>query len=259
MPATRKPARTRPLSIVRPDLLADRLAKATAFTGDRLAIALCAAATGVLTLGAPDGFSPAFLSTMAALPDTKLRETLAQFWSLTEEDSPFLRGHLGPLTTWMNTKNDGHLAAFRRSLDVLSAIDLAGTATAADGEILGPLYTFLRSKSDIRQLGAFFTPMSVSRVIAAMTWTEPVDGPARNILEPACGAGGMAIALAKVIRERGDDPARHHWVLNDLDRMAVALAGVNAVIHGLGPGVRLCSGNGLLLGSGQPGDPLLAA
>jgi type I restriction enzyme M protein len=72
------------------------------------------------------------------------------------------------------------------------------------------------------------------------------------ICEPAAGSGGMLVATARDMRSRGLDPTTCSWLINDLDPVAVALAGVNAVVHGFGQNVQLRCGNGLTLGTDLP-------
>lgn len=120
-------------------------------------------------------------------------------------------------------------------MEILLEQDPAAWPGAADRDLLGEIYTFARSPGTRRALGAFFTPMPVNALVAGLV---PVDEAAR-VLEPSCGSGGMVIAAAREMRRRGLDPRRVVWELGDIDPVAVALAGVNAVVHDLGPNVRL--------------------
>jgi len=130
---------------------------------------------------------------------------------------------------------------------VLSGLDLIATVhqPGVDGELLGPLDSALRSRSSVQATGAFFTPMHIGMLAATMT--PPAEG--ASVVDPACGAGGLAVAAARMMRTRRLDPATCRWLLNDVDPIAVALAAVNSVVHGLGPSVVLRCGDGLLLGT----------
>lgn len=95
-------------------------------------------------------------------------------------------------------------------------------------------------------MGQFFTPMEVSRLLAQMTTGDETDALIATegyvkMGEPAVGAGGMVLALAEVLAERGYDPSTTLLVqARDLSPVAyemcyiqLASAGIPAlVIHG---------------------------
>jgi hypothetical protein len=92
------------------------------------------------------------------------------------------------------------------------------------GDHLGELYMSLDLGSD--RLGQFFTPFDVSRVIAKMTigdYSAKLAGqPFITVAEPACGSGGMVIALADALREIGVNYQQTvHVTAQDLDQTAV--------------------------------------
>lgn len=111
-------------------------------------------------------------------------------------------------------------------------------------DFLGPVYMDI---GGAQELGQFFTPHEVSKLIASIQLgdlDEVVAGSERGYFtasEPAAGMGGMVLAVAEIMRERGFDPARHcHWHMIDVEWKAMAgcyiqtsLAGVSGVvIHG---------------------------
>ncbi len=93
--------------------------------------------------------------------------------------------------------------------------------------------------------GQFFTPYAVSGLMARLTMGDPAHELERRgfvtVNEPACGAGGMLIAFADTLRERGLNHSQSmHAVAVDIDPTAVhmtyiqlSLIGVPAiVVHG---------------------------
>lgn len=94
-------------------------------------------------------------------------------------------------------------------------------------------------------LGQFFTPYEVCRLMSAITGdsvTEllaSADKPYFTACEPAAGSGAMILALADVVREAGYDPATTMFVqATDLSDVAyrmcflsLAAAGIPAVVH----------------------------
>ena len=106
---------------------------------------------------------------------------------------------------------------------------LGSLIAALDSEprdVLGPLYMELEIAN--KDAGQFFTPPELSEMMARMTFApelERLDSqPFLTAGEPACGAGGMILALVKVMTQAGHDPARRLWVQAiDVDRMAALM------------------------------------
>lgn len=126
--------------------------------------------------------------------------------------------------------------------EMLAALVIGLEAEPID--FIGPIFGEFSSSS---QLGQFFTPHHLSKMMALMIIEEP-DRMLREsgrgfitLQEPACGVGGMALAACAVLREKGFDLARQvHWTLIDVDHQAhcaayiqMNLCGVSAdVFHG---------------------------
>jgi hypothetical protein len=115
---------------------------------------------------------------------------------------------------------------------------------AAPVDFIGPIFGEVAASS---QLGQFFTPWHLSRVIAELIIEDPrqmLQKSGRKFLllqEPACGVGGMTLAACEVLREKGFDLARQvHWSMVDIDYQAhcaayiqINLCGISAsVFHG---------------------------
>lgn len=126
--------------------------------------------------------------------------------------------------------------------EMMSALVLAMEAEPID--FVGPIFGEFAGSAE---LGQFFTPWHVSRLMAEMIIEDPqkmLADSSRGFItlsEPACGVGGMALAACAVLRERGFDLARQvHWTMVDIDYAAqcaayvqMNLCGVSAaVFHG---------------------------
>lgn len=93
-------------------------------------------------------------------------------------------------------------------------------------DILGPLYMELEIAN--KDAGQFFTPPELSELMANLTFGSELikleTQPFITAGEPACGAGGMILALVKVMIAKGHNPAQHLWVqCIDVDRMAALM------------------------------------
>jgi type I restriction-modification system DNA methylase subunit len=92
-------------------------------------------------------------------------------------------------------------------------------------DVLGQLFMSLDLGSD--HTGQFFTPPEISEFMAKVTYGDELrtmDKPFITLCEPACGAGGMVLAFAKVMMDAGVDPNRRLWVqAQDIDRLAALM------------------------------------
>ena len=104
-------------------------------------------------------------------------------------------------------------------------------------DVLGKIY--MDAGCGNKNTGQFFTPFHLSEAISSCTLPKDVspEKPA-VIYEPSCGGGGMIIAVAKAIQEKGTNYHRAmKTVAQDLDGKAVymtyvqlSLLGINAVV-----------------------------
>lgn len=97
-------------------------------------------------------------------------------------------------------------------------------------DVLGDLYMELDLGND--RAGQFFTPNSISQFMARLNGVEPPPG--QNfvrVCEPACGAGGMVLAIAQALIESGKNPARAMWAqCQDIDRVAALMCYVQLTL-----------------------------
>jgi type I restriction-modification system DNA methylase subunit len=97
-------------------------------------------------------------------------------------------------------------------------------------DVLGDLYMELDLGND--RAGQFFTPNAISQFMARLNGVEPPAG--QNfvrVCEPACGAGGMVLAIAQALIESGKNPARAMWAqCQDIDRVAALMCYVQLTL-----------------------------
>lgn len=107
-------------------------------------------------------------------------------------------------------------------------------------DFLGEIY--MMSDCGSKATGQFFTPYHLSYLIASLGYGDRIeeltDGEMIEVSEPATGGGGMMIAIAQVMEEKGKDYRKQlHVVAQDLDWNGVymtyiqlSLLGVKAIV-----------------------------
>lgn len=128
-----------------------------------------------------------------------------------------------------------------RFAELLSLVTVELERRPAD--ILGDLYMTLGLGN--ARTGQFFTPFSVSTLLAQMTVGDAIaqldERPFITLSEPAVGSGGMVIAVADALRDQSINYQRQlHVTAQDIDITAVHMAYVQlsllyipaVVIHG---------------------------
>lgn len=113
-------------------------------------------------------------------------------------------------------------------------------------DILGITYLEWASKGDKQARGEFYTPPCIAEMMARLTFDAPAiieSGKPVRIVEPACGAGTMILAAAKLF-------APDHWHLPrftaiDLNPVACDMAFINTTLWSI-PAEIVC-GNALAL------------
>ncbi|KPI15632.1 N-6 DNA methylase [Actinobacteria bacterium OK074] len=189
---------------------------------------------------------------LLALDATQLPQLLREIWGVQWMVRPDLIEMARPLHSWIEEDPDEYQlravqaaihTAVRKGLLDLTARDDPFYRSQAD--VLSPLLTGLRHKSDKKWRGEYHTPTSVTDLMARVL----VDGnhcePGMSIREPAIGSGGMFRSVAQQLRELGLNPHDFYWYGNDLDPVAAACAAVNAIVWDLGPKVAIWCGDTL--------------
>lgn len=100
------------------------------------------------------------------------------------------------------------------------------------GDVFGRIYEyFLTQFADQKAHdgGEFFTPISIVSLIAHVL--DPERG---NVLDPACGSGGMFVQSARIVEEHGQSPSER-LTFRGLEKNAttIRLAKMNLAVHGL--------------------------
>lgn len=102
-------------------------------------------------------------------------------------------------------------------------------------DFLGSVFMDLELGSD--RMGQFFTPFEVSKMMAMIVHGDTISAlskkPFITMQEPACGAGGMVIALAQTMYEKGFNPQKQLWAsCIDVDPVAAMMAYVQlSLLH----------------------------
>ncbi|MEU7640977.1 N-6 DNA methylase [Streptomyces sp. NPDC039016] len=105
----------------------------------------------------------------------------------------------------------------------------------AESDVLSPLLTGLRHKSDKKWRGEYHTPACVSDLMANMTLDKDFVQPGMSFHEPAIGSGGMFRSTAQRLRDLGHSTHDFHWYGNEIDSLSAGCAAINAIIWDLGP------------------------
>lgn len=100
-------------------------------------------------------------------------------------------------------------------------------------DVLGEIY--MEAGCGSRATGQFFTPFHVSRMCAELTIPHDVDENNRYVMnEPSTGGGGMIIAAARVLKDRGLNYQRCMKVTaQDMDWKAVYMTYVQVSLLGI--------------------------
>lgn len=128
-------------------------------------------------------------------------------------------------------------------------MDLTGADDAdwrSQSDVLSPLLTGLRHKSDKKWRGEYHTPAGVSDLMARALVDADNAKPGMSFMEPCIGSGGMFRSTAQRLRELQLNPHDFRWLGIDIDPLSAACAAVNAIVWDLGPATVIGCGNSLL-------------
>ena len=100
-------------------------------------------------------------------------------------------------------------------------------------DYLGKMY--MMSNTSSSQAGQFFTPFNVSRLTAELSLIEHnLNDPVITLNEPSCGSGGLVIAAAKELWDRGINYSERLFVeCGDIDRRCVHMAYIQLSLLGI--------------------------
>jgi hypothetical protein len=102
--------------------------------------------------------------------------------------------------------------------------------------VLSPLISDLELHTGRKRMGQYFTPWNLSYMMAKMTFHPKeefekiiADKGFLTAMEPACGAGGMVIAMARALEDIDINYQRHlHVTAVDIDPMCVHMTYIQA-------------------------------
>ncbi|MCR8573052.1 SAM-dependent methyltransferase [Streptomyces sp. Isolate_219] len=115
----------------------------------------------------------------------------------------------------------------------------------SESDVLSPLLTGMRHKSDKKWRGEYHTPPCVTDLMARILVDKDIGGENKSIREPAVGSGTMLRSAAQRLRELQLNPHDYTWYGNDVDPLSAACAAVNTIIWDLGPQALIGCANSL--------------
>lgn len=105
-------------------------------------------------------------------------------------------------------------------------------------DILGRIYEYFLGQfasSEGKRGGEFFTPRSIVKLLVEIL--EPrADA---RVLDPACGSGGMFVAMGEYLRNHGQDPSKLAINGQESNQTTLRLAKMNLAIRGLSGKIEL--------------------
>lgn len=141
-------------------------------------------------------------------------------------------GLLPPETSWKSARLAELASEFA---DEVRAI---ARDAAPFEDVLGPVYMAVASQAHAQGMGLFFTPMSVARLIIALTLGDvprapKTDGSLWTVGEPALGAGGMLLAAMGHIASSRGTAALAAWGFHgtDLDLLCARMAAAQILMQ----------------------------
>ncbi|MFI5688640.1 N-6 DNA methylase [Streptomyces sp. NPDC051636] len=189
---------------------------------------------------------------LLTLEPAQLPGLLREIWGVQWMARPDLIEVARPLHDWVAENPDEyqlravqaviHTAVYNGLFDLTAQDD---PYERSEADVLSPLLTGLRHKSDKKWRGEYHTPPCVTDLMAHILVDDSVCGPGMSVREPAIGSGGMFRSVAQRMRELDLNPHDFRWFGNDIDPLATACAAVNAIIWDLGPKVAIWCGNSL--------------
>ncbi|MER7047978.1 N-6 DNA methylase [Streptomyces jumonjinensis] len=105
----------------------------------------------------------------------------------------------------------------------------------SEADVLSPLLTGLRHKSDKKWRGEYHTPACVTDLMANILVDKDFAQPGKSFCEPAIGSGTIFRSVAQRLRDLGLNTHDFGWYGNDIDSLSAGCAAVNAIIWDLGP------------------------
>jgi type I restriction enzyme M protein len=105
-------------------------------------------------------------------------------------------------------------------------------------DILGRIYEYFLGQfasSEGKRGGEFFTPRSIVKLLVEVL--EPYEN--ARVLDPACGSGGMFVAMGEYLRNHGQDASKLAINGQESNQTTLRLAKMNLAIRGLSGKIEL--------------------
>lgn len=105
-------------------------------------------------------------------------------------------------------------------------------------DILGRIYEYFLGQfasSEGKRGGEFFTPRSIVKLLVEVL--EPYEN--ARVLDPACGSGGMFVAMGEYLRNHDQDPSKLAINGQESNQTTLRLAKMNLAIRGLSGKIEL--------------------
>lgn len=105
-------------------------------------------------------------------------------------------------------------------------------------DILGRIYEYFLGQfasSEGKRGGEFFTPRSIVKLLVEIL--EPYEN--ARVLDPACGSGGMFVAMGEYLRNHKQDPSKLAINGQESNQTTLRLAKMNLAIRGLSGKIEL--------------------
>ncbi len=105
-------------------------------------------------------------------------------------------------------------------------------------DILGRIYEYFLGQfasSEGKRGGEFFTPRSIVKLLVEIL--EPYEN--ARVLDPACGSGGMFVAMGEYLRNHGQDSSKLAINGQESNQTTLRLAKMNLAIRGLSGKIEL--------------------
>lgn len=105
-------------------------------------------------------------------------------------------------------------------------------------DILGRIYEYFLGQfasSEGKRGGEFFTPRSIVKLLVEIL--EPYEN--ARVLDPACGSGGMFVAMGEYLRNHEQDPSKLAINGQESNQTTLRLAKMNLAIRGLSGKIEL--------------------
>jgi hypothetical protein len=198
------------------------------------------AAAGLLIDG-PDRLAQGMLTASPA----GFVDIARRIWAVTLSRRPDLTPWVHPLLGWLFADlGEPDSQRIKRTVDAAlqaGQLELTVTDRRFDCDLFGPVLGALRSRTAMKVNAQMYTPGDVACALTALALDDLKAG--QSFCDDTVGTGGLFRVAARIVRDRGLDPADMLWFGADTDELAVAAAAVNSLLWGLGSGVILYVGD----------------